>query len=108
MPVVDTVAKILGHFVEILLRFKVIGVTGADGRKTHNPVGLVLGHRSTAGRLTQILRIGGPITFRNFDGNQAGQRLLLTRAVQSGEFAANGHGRRRDGVFGWLRARAQV
>lgn len=73
MPVVDTVAKVLGHFIEILLGFKVTRVTGTDSRKSHDTVGLVLRHGSAARGLTKILRIGRPITFGDFNGNQAGQ-----------------------------------
>lgn len=58
--------------------------------------------------MSQILGIWRPIAFRDFDGDQTGQRLLLARATQSGEFAADGHNGRGNGILGMPRARAQI
>lgn len=46
-----------------------------------------------------ILGIGSPFAFGNFDRDETRQALLLARSADGGEFAADGHGWWRDGVL---------
>lgn len=50
-------------------------------------------------RSTEIGGIWTPLAFRNFDGDQASQTLLMPGSAEGGKFAAHGDCWRRDGIL---------
>ena len=109
MPIVHTHAQIFCHIVEILLGLELTGSAFANGREAHDATKwFILWHGSTTRGMAQILRIWGPIAFGHFDGNQAGQRLLLSRATERGKFAPDRDSGSGDGILGWSGTRAQI
>lgn len=109
MPIVYTHAQIFCHVVEILLGLELTGSAFANGREAHDATKwFILWHSSTTRGMAQILRIWGPIAFGHFDGNQASQRLLLSRATERGKFAPDRDSGSGDGILGWSGTRAQI
>ena len=109
MPIVYTHAQIFCHVVEILLGLELTGSAFANSREAHNATKwFILWHSSATHGMAQILRIWGPIAFGNFDGDQAGQGLLLSRATESGELAPDGDSGSRNGILGRSGTRAQI
>lgn len=51
---------------------------------------------------SDVFRIRTPFGIDNLDGNQTSQALLLTTAIQSGEFTADCDNGCRDGVLGHI------
>lgn len=102
MPVVDAVPQMFRHFFQDLRRLVWIEAWGAASRRRGPLVYLLhLGGRRRRWRrrrLAEIFRVWSPLGVGHFDSNEAGERLLLPRAVDRREFGSQSHSRGWDRV----------
>ena len=102
MPIVHANTKVFGYLLKNLGSIERPVCLLALGRGLRPITGgsAVLLHRGKNRCTSKIRWIWPPFAFRNFDGNQASQALLLPRPGQGRILAPNRHCRRRYGVLG--------
>lgn len=104
VPIVDPDPKVFRDLVQGFRRFErpiPPATAGLGGVRAGQ--GVLLVHDRHGGCAPEIRGIGAPFPFRDFDGDEAGQALLLPGAAQGRVFTADGDRRRRDRVFGQTR-----
>lgn len=105
MPIIHACPQFLCNLIQAFLWLILRRPRVAHGGRARIDIGLFLWRTSG---MSEILRIRSPVPIRDFHRDQAGQRLLLTRAIECWEFASDGHRWCGNGVLHYPRPGTQV